>query len=83
MHRAILSTGVLSIGVAIYLLLGVVYPFVSPIEDSTFGSLPLMFGALLFGAFGSYLCWESIVRLEDKNVGKKISRKRKRKFALA
>ena len=83
MHLISLSAGVLSIGIALYLFLGVQYPFVAPYSDPAFGNLPLLAGGIIFGAFGSLLSWESIARLEDKKVERKIRRKRRRRFLVA
>ncbi|MFH0817381.1 MAG: hypothetical protein V1909_01985 [Candidatus Micrarchaeota archaeon] len=83
MHLVSLSVGVLSIGVALYLFLSIAYPFVAPYSDSAFGNLACVAGGLIFGAFGCYLSWESIIGLEDKKVARKISRKRKKKFIIA
>ncbi len=83
MHLVSLSAGVLSIGIALYLFLSIQYPFIAPYADPAFGNLPLLAGGILFGAFGSLLSWESIVRLEDKKIERKIRRKRKRKFLVA
>ena len=83
MQLVVLSVGVIALAVSIYFFLGVAYPFVSFYGDTIFGKLLLSMGGIIFGAFGCYLSWESIVRLEDKKVGKKIGRKRKRKFGAA
>ena len=80
MHWTMLSVGVIAIAVSLYFFLGIAYPFVSFYSDPVFGDFVLLAGGLFFGAFGCYLSWESIIGLEDKKVGKKISRKRKRKF---
>jgi hypothetical protein len=83
MHIISLSAGVLSIGLALYLFLSIQYPFVAPYSDPQFGALALLAGGIVFGAFGCYISWESIVGLEDKKVAKKISRKRRKKFTIA
>jgi hypothetical protein len=80
MHWTTLSVGVLAIAVSLYCFLGIAYPFVSFYSDPVFGNFVLLIGGLIFGAFGCYLSWESVVKLEDRGVAKKINRKRKRKF---
>ncbi len=80
MHIVTLFAGVLSIGIAIYLFLSVAYPFIAPYADQTFGAPVLFLGGLLFGGFGSYICWNSIAEMEDNKVARKINGKRKRKL---
>jgi hypothetical protein len=80
MQIVMLSAGVIALAVSIYFFLGIAYPFISFYDHPVFGKLVLLAGGIVFGAFGCYISWESIVGLEDKRVGKKIGRKRKRKF---
>ena len=82
MHGVMLSTGVIAIAVSVYFFLGIIYPFTSCYTDPVFGGVVLFIGGALFGAFGCYLSWESIVRMEDKKVGKRINRRRRRKLLV-
>ncbi|MFH1447239.1 MAG: hypothetical protein ABIG39_00085 [Candidatus Micrarchaeota archaeon] len=78
MNTITFSTGVLSIGIAIYLLLGIVYPFIAAFEHPVLGHGALFVTGILFGMFGSFLCWEAATVMEDKRTDKRIRRKRRR-----
>ena len=80
MHTVTLAAGVIAIAVSIYFFLGITYPFISCYPDPVFGNLALFGGGLLFGGFGCYLSWESIIGLEDRKIAKRISRKRRKKL---
>ncbi|MFH1470880.1 MAG: hypothetical protein ABIF01_03980 [Candidatus Micrarchaeota archaeon] len=83
MHIVSLSAGVLFVGASIYLLLSVAYPFLWIYPEQPYSNLVVFTCGVLFGGIGSYLSWNSVVGLEDGKVGRKIHRKRKRRFALA
>lgn len=82
MHIVTFSAGVLSIAISIYLMLGIAYPFIAAYEHPVWGTVVLLLGGSVFGAFGSLLCWEAANILEDRKTEKKIKRKRRRKLVL-
>lgn len=75
-----LYTGVVAIAISLYFLVGIMYPFASCCSDKALGVPTMLAAVLLFGAFGSSLCWDSVINMDDKRIGKKINRKRKKKF---